>query len=84
VGSPINGIASISLEQFRINPQFVVSGISFSSIETEVYDAAGKLLVRGVRNEPLILPPGIYLYKLSINLGDSDDVLHLSGKVFVE
>jgi hypothetical protein len=84
VGSPINGIASISLEQFRITPQFVVSGIAFTEIETEVYDAAGKLLARSNNNTPIALPTGIYLYKLSLKFGDTADILHLSGKVFVE
>lgn len=84
VGNPVNGIASISLEQFRINPQFVVSGIAFTGIETEVYDAAGKLLARSNNNTPIALPTGIYLYKLSLKFGDTADILHLSGKVFVE
>ena len=84
VGNPVNGIASISLEQFRINPQFVVSGIAFTAIETEVYDAAGKLLARSNNNTPIALPTGIYLYKLSLKFGDTADILHLSGKVFVE
>jgi hypothetical protein len=84
VGNPVNGIASISLAQFRINPQFVVSGIAFTEIETEVYDAAGKLLARSINNTPIALPPGIYLYKLSLKFGDTADILHLSGKVFVE